>query len=743
MKKRIFFTKNNIVSVLLLLASVLLIAGAVVFDRLNPLSVPAMSASKQPADISSQESYVSSDPSSEVQEMSLSLFEPSSTDVTTTDPFTVFSGVSDPLYPLLLNGEPVERGADGSFSVEKALTIGANKFTFSHKGREVTYTVRYRYIVIKSYSPSSKKSFDSGATLTVTLIARKGSTATATFNGSTVTLTPVVKDAATQDEDFITYSGNFKLPGDNTKQLDLGKIKFTAVCGQYTEQAYSGNITCKARVLPTVAEVVAYSAETFNGDAADDASRPTNNYLPKGTVDTVVGRTYYGDKEYLLLRCGRRVYVDKKVVPGGMVTAVTKQYAGSLPDTNKISLASLDAGDRFTTLTFNTDWKAPFFLDVLPQSYKNPAYQNYSVSGFTATYVEITFCYANNIAGNFDLGQYNPVFKSAQIIKNVSGCKLRLYLRKKGGFYGWDASYNSSGQLVFKFLHPAQVTATAGGYGADLSGVRIMIDVGHGGSDPGASDRSGRVLEKERNLALARKLKTELESTGATVILNRNNDASLNSDERCQALKKQNPDLCIAIHHDSNNSAQLNGFGAFYSLPYSYSAARLIYTRTIATGLYNTSGNKVRNRCEWHYYYVARISNCPVVLTENGYMSNTHDMENITNAQSLQKKAVAITKGTVDYFLSIRQNIGRPGSSSGQADKNSSGSSQPSSSSQNSVSQSTSSHSSSSQTGSAQSSSSQGHSSQNTPSQDSSSNYSSSDDGSSPSDSSQDTVTSE
>ncbi len=667
MKIKDLFTRKYIPLTVGLIAAVLLVVLAVVFAFLWPRTAQDGNSSDMSSEPYSSSDRAHSEVSSETSSLTapeLEITSHKSTDITTVSPFTVFSGKSDPAYPLLLNGNEVERDALGNFNIELELQKGANNFVFSHKDRELTYIVRYRYVIINSYSPSGDKSFSSGAAFEVSVSARRGSTVTAYFNGNTITLSPADTaggdEEQRQDETFITYSGSFELPSDNLKDLSLGKVTFSASYGEYSEKAYSGNITCKALKRQTVGEVVAYSAETFNGDTSDDASRPTNNYFPKGTVDYVVGRAYNGDKEYLILRCGRRVYVDKKIVPGNGKTVVSKEYVGTLPDTNALSIASLNVDTRFTTLTFNTEWKAPFFLDILPQSYDNPSKQNYSVSAFTANYVEITFCYARGIDGIIDIGQYNPVFTSAEVTQAGGNTVLRLYLRRTGGFYGWDAFYNSDGQLVFKFLHPAQVSQANNAYGADLSGVKILIDVGHGGIDTGAVDYNGNYSESERNLALALKLKAELQTTGATVVLNRSGDTTITADARCQNLKQQSPDLCIAIHHDSNASARPNGFGAFYSTPFSYSAARFVYNRTINTGIYDASAVNNRNRLEWHYYFVARMSNCPVVLTENGFMSNSYDMSHITSDSQITLKAKAIAAGTVDYFLSIKQNLPVP-----------------------------------------------------------------------------------
>ncbi|MBQ8683482.1 MAG: N-acetylmuramoyl-L-alanine amidase [Clostridia bacterium] len=575
----------------------------------------------------------------------------------TDEPTTVFKGTSDPAHPLTVNGETVQRTADGAFALEYSLTPGDNTFRFTHKGETVTYTVRYNYVVIRSHSPSNSRRLKSGSVLSVVVTARSGSTVKATFNGKTVTLQEDTSKRVDGGDGtvFADFTGSFTLPGDNTKDLNLGKVKFTATHNGYKNTAQSGTITCEKVQLPTIAEIVTFSAETFNGNTADDDSRPTNNYLPEGTVDYVVGRTYYGEKEYLKLRCGRRVYVSKKDDIGNTKVTVAKEYAGKLPSTNQLSVAKVEVTQRATTLTLNTAWKAPFLLDLLPQTYTDPGRQDYTVSQVTCEYVEITFCYADAFSGSIDFVDNHPLFTRATVTKGKDTCTLRLYLRRRGGFYGWDASYNKDGQLVFWFLHPVQVSEANNAYGADLTGVTVMLDVGHGGKSPGAAGLDSQHPESERNLYLAGLIREELESMGATVVLNRTGDTTIYNDDRCQQLKALKPDLCIAIHHDSNASSRPNGFGSFHSTLFSREAARYIYEATMATGIYNSQAPGNRNRFEWHYYFVARMTDCPVVLTENGFMSSQRDHPGIISPAVNRQKAKAIAAGVARYFLSIRQ----------------------------------------------------------------------------------------
>ena len=578
------------------------------------------------------------------------------TSTTTNESFTVFAGTSDPLYPLLLDGVEVERDKNGTFSVERDLTPGKNTFTFTHKGKKVTYTVTYNFVVMRSHSPDDSRRYESGASFSVVVNARVGSTVTATFRGKTITLKPSAaqgEDGA-QSDTFVNYTGSFTLPSDNATDLDLGKVSFRATHSGVVSTAASGTIVCKKAVLPVIGEVVAVTAETFDGDTSDDTSRPTNNYLPQGTVDYVVGHSYFGDKEYLNLRCGRRVYVSRRNEPSSQILQVSKEYAGKLPDTNQLAVADLKVDQRATYLTLDTAWKAPFLLDLLPQEYTDPKNQDYTVDAVTCEYLQITFCYADALTGEISLGENHPVFTHATITKEGGNCVLRLYLRRVGGFYGWDASYNEKGQLCFYFLHPVQVSEADNAYGADLSGATIMLDIGHGGKSEGAYGADTDHPEAERNYYLALLLKEELERTGATVVLNRGASEGLNAEERCMALKALKPDLCIAIHHDGNTSARPHGFGSFHSTLFSVDAARYIYDATMAADIYSTDPAGNRNRLDWHYYFVARMSDCPVVLTENGFMSNPVDFSGIVDHDTNVKKAQAIARGTVQYFLSLR-----------------------------------------------------------------------------------------
>ncbi len=597
---------------------------------------------------------------------------PETKELSTMDETVTFSGQGDPEQPLTINGQSVPMDETGGFSCQLPLAQGENTFTVAQGSNSLVYTVIRRYAV-NSYFPSGDMTYCSEGTVLFEVIARQGSQVSALLDGNKISLQPSADQLGSgAGEGFVLYEGRYSLPKAETDR-DLGVITYTVSCDGVTETLTSGDIQCKQAVpvlssdpsvTPSggeyldvgsglIVEVVSRTAETFDGRTDDDNSNPTRNYLPKGTVDYCSAQLVYNAKaeqSYRVMRCGRRMYEAKRNLPATQRDPVTICYNGTLPDHNEVGFASLSESGNCTVLTLDTMWKAPFYFDMAPQSYTNPDRRDFTISEFTVTHLDITFCYATRFTGEVVIPENHPLFRSAEVIQNESDCTLRLNLRREGGFYGWDSYYNEAGQLCFRFVNPAQVQTANNAYGADLTGVTVMLDVGHGGIDSGTIGKTGgkTYYESNRNLALAEALRTELESMGATVVMNREDDTAVTVEERLAYLKEVSPDLCIAVHHNSSTASGVNGFEVFYFGPVGQLAAKHILQTHQASDVYHSAA------LMWHYYHLARQSNCPIVLTENGYMSNSEDMADIADDEVTRQKARLIAQGVADYFLDIR-----------------------------------------------------------------------------------------
>ena len=588
--------------------------------------------------------------------------------INTTEDKITFKGNYTPNTEIFLGSESITTNKDGNFTITKDLQYGNNSFTFTVLDQTKTFSVYRRFVIISSYTPSTSQIYSAGAYFPVSVVAREGSQITATFNGATISLEP--QGSATNG--FITFSGKFSMPSGHFRDLNLGTVTFKGVYNSFSESFKSGNVTCKKEdiVLSSdpnatpkggkytdvgsgiITEIVSFQAETFDAGTKTDASKPWNNYLPKGTLDYGSADSFSvrrdGDTyELITLRCGRTLYKSYRDKPTQNRTTVIKQYVGTLPDHNEITFNTIENNGSHTVLNLSVNWKAPFYFELLPQSYNS----DMTVTNISYNYVDITFCYATVFNGEIIIPQDNPVFSSAKVIQNTNDYTLRLFLKKPGAFYGWDAYYDANGNLCFEFLNPAKITLTnTNVYGADLSGVNILIDVGHGGMDCGALGSKGAAFsEANRNLNLANKIKAELVSIGATVYMTRTTDVTSTFDDKMNMIKRIKPDYCIAIHHDSNTKKSLNGFGAYYYTPFAKKAAESIWNHSFNTGIY------AKQTLKLHKYFTLRSTVCPVVLTENGYMSNSSDYSKIIDDAINTKKAEALVKGIVEYFTHINK----------------------------------------------------------------------------------------
>jgi len=91
----------------------------------------------------------------------------------------------------------------------------------------------------------------------------------------------------------------------------------------------------------------------------------------------------------------------------------------------------------------------------------------------------------------------------------------------------------------------------------------IIIDPGHGGDDAGAKGPQG-TLEKNVTLAVARRLKASLEARlGVRVLLTRDGDQTIGSDQRASLANNNKADLFISLHANASVRPAVSGAEVF------------------------------------------------------------------------------------------------------------------------------------------------------------------------------------
>lgn len=185
----------------------------------------------------------------------------------------------------------------------------------------------------------------------------------------------------------------------------------------------------------------------------------------------------------------------------------------------------------------------------------------------------------------------------------------------------------------------------------------IFIDPGHGGFDPGKVG-VGQSLEKDINLAIAKKLNDILAESGYTVYMTRTEDEALcqgnesskkltDMKNRVAMIEEVKPELAVSIHQNSY-SAGTKGAQVFYHSA-SQEGKRLagILQQTIKETV-GDDNHRVEKANE--SYYMLRKVTCPLVIVECGFLSNPEE-EVLLNDENYQKKmAKGIAEG-IENFL--------------------------------------------------------------------------------------------
>ena len=91
----------------------------------------------------------------------------------------------------------------------------------------------------------------------------------------------------------------------------------------------------------------------------------------------------------------------------------------------------------------------------------------------------------------------------------------------------------------------------------------IVVDAGHGGIDPGTHGVNG-LLEKDIVLAVAMRLRTDLEATGRyKVRLTRDKDVFVPLRDRVNIARAAHADLFVSLHADSNDHRDIRGASVY------------------------------------------------------------------------------------------------------------------------------------------------------------------------------------
>jgi N-acetylmuramoyl-L-alanine amidase len=199
-----------------------------------------------------------------------------------------------------------------------------------------------------------------------------------------------------------------------------------------------------------------------------------------------------------------------------------------------------------------------------------------------------------------------------------------------------------------------------------VAGKTIVIDPGHGGVDPGAVGKN-KVLEKDINLAVAKKLKEYILQGGGKVIMLREEDVDLSSPETDGLLAKKREDLAkrlsiteeskadvyISIHTNSFPGQALTGAQTFY---HDKSDEGKALGKAVQAELVSEFPENKRVAKANQDFFVLKKNKVPAITVEVGFISNPVEEAKLQDPNHQAKLAWAMYRGISRFFGEYQPN---------------------------------------------------------------------------------------
>jgi len=540
-------------------------------------------------------------------------------------------GTAPPGGTVLVNGTAIVRNTAGHFAPTFPLQVGVNQFDLRYGKQTVKLTVTRlaaaseppQGLAFGTLSPAVDVARLPNELLCFTAIAPPTATVAVKLADQTIPLVPRPQSIAlpdnaavlTQQNQPTIAAGRFEGCTRTVLLGDLGKPEWQLTQnGQTIKQTGFGSIKI---LSPTRLETAVVTAEagTARTGAGTDYSRLTP--LPKGTQALVTG----SEGDWVRLDYGAWIRRSEvQILPAGappmsLIRSIKARQTGGWTEVMfplQVPVpVSVQQGDRTFTLTlYNTTAQTDIIrLDD------------------------------------------DPLIARLDWQQSAQGQIQYTFNLKSSQQWGYKLRYEGT-TLVLSLKHPPEGRregkANQGSRGAGeqlktLSGIKILLDPGHGGAEDLGSRGPTGYPEKTVALLMAKLVRERLQQRGATVYLTRETDVDVPLQDRVAMIEKVQPTVALSLHYnalpDNGDAVKTKGISTFWYNTQAHSLAVFLHnhlTRTLKRSSYGVF---------WNNLALTRPATTPAVLLELGFMINPDEFEWITNPREQQRLATAIADG--------------------------------------------------------------------------------------------------
>ena len=187
----------------------------------------------------------------------------------------------------------------------------------------------------------------------------------------------------------------------------------------------------------------------------------------------------------------------------------------------------------------------------------------------------------------------------------------------------------------------------------------VLIDAGHGGSDPGAIN--GTDYEKIYNLSIASKIYNLLEDTdGITAYMSRESDTYMDRQDRVDFIMKYTgkADLFVSIHNNSTTNKNYSGTMVLYynkECEKDFGITSKEFASIVLEELTSSLKTKNLGVVSREDLWVLSKSNLPSILCEIAFVSNDAELARLKTQEFQNNAAQAVYEG----ILAAKKQMGR------------------------------------------------------------------------------------
>ena len=544
---------------------------------------------------------------------------------------------------VLVNGNQISRTASGHFAPTFPLQLGENIFTLRYENQEVKIKVTREsnqpeapvglafakdsltpkvdvaslpgeYICFGAIAPANARVSVKLAGVTIPLKARSQ---VELPDNKSVLLdenSPIKKGSSQK------YQGCGKTPenalSSKGETVDLGVPSFELTINDRTiSQQGTGKISILSPADLEIAEVTADPGVARTG-ASTDFSRMTP--LPKGTRATIIGR----EGEWVRLDYGAWIKASE-----------VRIVQDSVPVRSIIRSASSRQVSGWTEVLFPLETPVPVTVQEGERTFTLTLYN-------TTAQTDIIRLSDDPVISRLEWQQIAPL--QVQYTFNLKSAQQ----------WGYKLRYEGTTLVLSLKNPPANTSMMPVSQAKPLSGIKILIDPGHGGPEDGGAVSPVGIREKTVALTVSKLVREELVNRGANVLMTRVEDVDLDLPPRVEMIQKEEPAIAISIHYnalpDNGDAIKTKGVAAFWFHPQAHSLAMFLHNYLVA------KLNRPSYGVFWNNLAMTRPAVAPSVLMELGFLINPEEFEWILNPTEQKKLAEAIAQGVTEWFASVK-----------------------------------------------------------------------------------------